>query len=172
MTTAGGVAAVVVVVAVFCLLQCGAAIAGDTPPTTPRAADFVPLDEDGLLAKIVSPHSVEEFMNKYYEHATLRIARDDPDHFAWLRAGSFDRLNDVVDAFQRDGSLASGIKVSLQRVTGHLTSDTARLCLLSSLVLPLLACPCLIVYLSGHALCMTFLLVNATRRQNCPLTLA
>ena len=100
----------VAVTAAVVLLLSSSAVAVE-----PRAADFVPLDEDGLLTKIVSPHSVEEFMDKYYEHAPLRVARNDPDHFAWLRAGSFDRLNDVVDAFQRDGSLKKGIKVRFAR---------------------------------------------------------
>ena len=83
-----------------------------------RAADFLPADSEGLLAKLVAPHSVEEFMKNYYEHATLRVARDDPDHFAWLRAGSFDRLDEVVDAFQRDQSLSSGIKVRRRKKEG------------------------------------------------------
>lgn len=110
--TVGRRTALLAFVVLYCLPQCGgAAITSDTAPTAPLAADFAPLDKDGLLAKIISPHTVKDFMEKYYERATLRIARGDSDHFAWLRAGSFDRLNNVVDAFQRDGSLASGIKV-------------------------------------------------------------
>lgn len=77
----------------------------------PRAADFLPTDDDGLLTKLIAPHSVEEFMSEFYEKATFRAARNDAEYFAWLRAETLDKLDEVVDIFKRDNSLSKGIQV-------------------------------------------------------------
>lgn len=87
--------------------------------TASRAADLTPADADGLLAHIVAPHSVTEFMDKYYEERVLRVDRGgDATHFADLRAGSYDELDAVVRAFKEDGSLSNGIKVSVDQAQG------------------------------------------------------
>lgn len=96
----------------LCLM---ALLASSIPLSTAaaRAADLAPADADGLLARIVAPHSVAEFMDKHYEERVFRVDRGgDAAHFADLRAASYDELNTVVRAFQADGSLGNGIKVS------------------------------------------------------------